>query len=731
MPRTILFAWELGGGLGHLAPVVPLLARLRERGYRVVLAARDLSRARPLLGGHGVELLQAPIKTGKTGERIEPLRSFAHILHNCGFADFEEFAALAEAWRNLFAFVGPDLVLCDHAPVALIVARAMSTPRATIGTGFCCPPDVEPMPDFRPWLPNAEEAIRQDEGRVTGNVNRLLEEWSCEPIDRLGQLYGEVDECFLTTFAELDHYSQRESGSYRGPLGTSIGVAPVWPDAEGKRVFAYLKLTQVLPGILRALEEQEFCSLVYVERLPFRLKVRYESDRFRFASGPVDLEAVGRQCDLAILNGGHGSTSSLLLAGRPLLQIPLNLEQALTGLAVERMQAGLCVDPERASEAPRKLRALAGSGEFAAGAARFAEAHRDFDPEAEMEGLVERVCELAGGAAAGEGRAGGRGGLPRRYSSPSGDMPDARASGTRAVARNLPSDLAVVSVFFNPAGYRSTVENFRRFHRSLREQSIEFHGVEVAFGDAPFYVADLPGVRRVRTSDVMWQLERMINHTIAGLPDRLTKVMWLDADVFFENPHWFRDASEALDRYQVVQPFEEAIWLSADGGELRRRPGMVSAMRRYPQETGNPSRMHPGFAWAARRELIARHGVPDFCIVGGNDRIFANGIYDLEWAQEMSYFPMFLQRRIRDWRSAFAAEVKGQATWIKGAVHHLWHGALADRRYQVRNVPLLKHNFDPAADVRIGDDGAWHWATDKAVLHEEVRGYFFARRSDG
>lgn len=200
MPRTILFAWELGGGLGHLAPVTHLLGRLLERGYRVVLAARDLSRARTLVGRYGVELLQAPIKTAKTGERIDPLRSFAHILHNCGFADFDEFAAMAEAWRHLFEYVHPDLVLCDHAPIALLVARAMSTTSATIGTGFCCPPDVYPMPDFRPWLPDAQKSIQQDEDWVTGNINRLLGEWKCDPIDRLGRLYGEVDECFLTTF---------------------------------------------------------------------------------------------------------------------------------------------------------------------------------------------------------------------------------------------------------------------------------------------------------------------------------------------------------------------------------------------------------------------------------------------------------------------------------------------------------------------------------------------------
>jgi len=731
MPRTVLFAWELGGGLGHLAPVVPLFAGLRERGYRVVLAARDVSRARPLLGGCGIELLQAPIKTNKAGERVDPLRSFGHILFNCGLADFEESAALAEAWRNLLVLVRPDLVLCDHAPVALVAARALSTTCATIGTGFCCPPDVYPMPDFRPWLPNAEEAIRRDEDRVTRNVNRLLEEWNCDPIDRLGQLYSGVDECFLTTFPELDHYPQRENGRYWGPLGLPMGETPVWPEAEGKKVFAYLKLTKDLPGILRALQDHQLCSLVYVERLPFRFKVHYQSDRLRFASGPVDLEAVGRACDLAILNGGHGSTAAMLRFGCPILQVPMNLEQALTGLAVERMQAGLCVDPERPSEAPRKLRALLVGDEFKAGAARFAENHRDFDPAGQIELLVKRVGELAESPSSSANRSGeDRAGNNTQAASIAG----ARACESRARNRSrrcLPADLAAVSVFFNPVGYRSTVENFRKYYRCMREQGIELHAVEIAFGNGPFHLADLPGVQQVRTSDVMWQLERMINHTIAGLSDRFTKVIWIDTDVFFENPGWFRDTSEALDHHLVVQPFHDAVWLKADGGELRRRQGMVSAMRDYPEQLGDPTKMHPGFAWAARRELISKHGVPDFCLVGGNDRVFANAIYNLEWAEEMSYFPMGLQRRIRAWKTGFAADVDARATWIDGTVYHLWHGEIVNRLYKARNIPLLNYNYDPAVDVKIGADGAWHWTTDKPGLHEEVRAYFHARRSDG
>lgn len=42
---TILFAWELGAGLGHLMQMRPLVHALLEQGHRVAAASKDLSLA--------------------------------------------------------------------------------------------------------------------------------------------------------------------------------------------------------------------------------------------------------------------------------------------------------------------------------------------------------------------------------------------------------------------------------------------------------------------------------------------------------------------------------------------------------------------------------------------------------------------------------------------------------------------------------------------------------------
>jgi hypothetical protein len=91
-----LLAWKLGGGLGHLAHLRLLGEALLARGHRVVAAVRDLTAAAGVFAGTEIPCLQAPMKIRLSPRRIEPLLSAAHVLHNTGFADVEELAALVE-----------------------------------------------------------------------------------------------------------------------------------------------------------------------------------------------------------------------------------------------------------------------------------------------------------------------------------------------------------------------------------------------------------------------------------------------------------------------------------------------------------------------------------------------------------------------------------------------------------------------------------------------------------
>ncbi len=387
----ILFTWELGGGLGHVVRFAPIVRELTSAGHDMFAALRDLSRAQTLLGQYGVRYFQAPFKNTTSANRIDPARTYAHILHNTGFADLEELRALAGAWRNLYDLVKPDLIVFDHSPIGLLAARTIGAKRVVMGTGFSCPPDVRPLPDFRPWLADASEKLRRDEDAVLKRVNALLESSRLEPLQRLSQLYSQVDTTILTTFAELDPYPHRERTEYYGAWSEAGGGLPTWPSVPGKRVFAYLKPFPGLSRLLEALRQLGQPAIVYVEPLDSNLRSQFESGTLRLESERLDLNAVGSTCDLAILNGGHGATALVLLAGKPLLEIPLHLEQALNAAAVVRLNAGLRADANRPEEIISNLMSLLQREECAEGARRFAARYAAFNPQEAIRRITERI----------------------------------------------------------------------------------------------------------------------------------------------------------------------------------------------------------------------------------------------------------------------------------------------------------------------------------------------------
>ena len=79
---NVLFKWELGGGLGHLINILPLVRGLRADGHRVFAALRNLSQAKAVFEGLDVALLQAPFKSTPPRDPIMVPRSFAHVLYN-------------------------------------------------------------------------------------------------------------------------------------------------------------------------------------------------------------------------------------------------------------------------------------------------------------------------------------------------------------------------------------------------------------------------------------------------------------------------------------------------------------------------------------------------------------------------------------------------------------------------------------------------------------------------
>lgn len=388
----ILFAWELGGDLGHLMRLAPLARQLRERGHHVVVAVRDLSRAAPILDG--VPVLQAPIWLPRGRSLPQAPACYPDILQHYGYLSVAGLKGLIKAWRALYELTCPDLILFDHAPTALLASRGLRAKRLLVGTGFMSPPRASPMPSMRPWLTVPAEYLQESERKVLTTINQVMSEMNLPRLDALQDLF-EVDDDLLTTFPDLDHLPHRGKGNYLGPVvNEGTGAQPKWAGNDRPKVFAYLKGSYPhLEGVIAALAQAAIDVNVFCPDIPGPLAMRYRDSALHIGRAPVKMSAVLSECDWVVCHGGHDTTALTLLHGKPLLLLPMHLEQFLLARKVQRMGTGVLAAQEHCqSEIVPGIESLIRNQDLTAQARLFADRHKTFSLRSATDAITAR-CE--------------------------------------------------------------------------------------------------------------------------------------------------------------------------------------------------------------------------------------------------------------------------------------------------------------------------------------------------
>lgn len=390
----ILFTWELGGGLGHITRIRLLAKVLRQRGHEVLCVLQDLSRAESLLGKEGFTCLQAPVWLPQTAG-LPAAASYPEVLFRFGYQDPEGLLGVVRTWRSLYQLLRPDMLIADHAPTSLLAARGLGMRSARIGNSFAAPPP-SPMPPFRTWESIPARRLEESEKLALASVNQVLERIGLAPQSCLSDVFA-VDENFLCDWQELDQYPQRPATHYWGStLLLGEGAEPVWPMGEGSRIFAYLQgYFPHLDALLSALRGLPFPTLVYAAGLPPSAVLKYQSANLAFATQRVNMEEARRKADLILCHGGDATVAAALLAGRPLMVLPLHAEQYATAQRVEQLGAGLNVAPDKFKPDYRKLvRRLLGEPSFTLKAQAFADKYRGFDGAVQIERIADRCEQL-------------------------------------------------------------------------------------------------------------------------------------------------------------------------------------------------------------------------------------------------------------------------------------------------------------------------------------------------
>jgi len=396
--KRIIYAWELGMDLGHIMPFLPLALQLRELGYEVIFAIRDLQYAETVIGRLGFQVMQAPLWLATPRNLKGAPLNYAEIILRYGFLTAPGLKGLVKCWRALFQYTSADLVIADHAPAALLAARTLDLKRVTIGTGFCAPPPVSPLPNMRPWLKVPEKRLISSDAFALKNANSVIADLGGKPMKMLADLF-QVNSQFLCTFPELDHYPNRARTRYWGPnYNIDEGAEIVWPKGEGHTVFVYLKMTyKDYERVLRVLHKLDIRVIAYVPGVSDDIIRKYGSDSMIISREPVKLRTIVKTCRLALCHAGAGTVAAMLLNGVPLLLLPTQLEQLLVARRIEQMGCGLFINNEKKAEKPDYkgiINRLLDDNSCLTSARAFATKYATFRPEAQYRAMASVVDGL-------------------------------------------------------------------------------------------------------------------------------------------------------------------------------------------------------------------------------------------------------------------------------------------------------------------------------------------------
>jgi hypothetical protein len=295
--------------------------------------------------------------------------------------------------------------------------------------------------------------------------------------------------------------------------------------------------------------------------------------------------------------------------------------------------------------------------------------------------------------------------------------------------------LYVVTAVFNPWRYKSRVKLYRDFEQYVYNSGAKLVTIELAFGERDYICTESPDPTdiRLRTRAELWHKERMLNLAINRLPQDWKYVAWVDADVTFSRPDWVNETIELLQHYSVIQMFSHAVDTGPNHEHLKTHTGIMYAYEKGMMDLGSPryESLHPGFAWAARRDAIdSVGGLFDAAVLGSADRHMALAFLE---KVELS-FPNGISKGYMEslqlWQDRCKKHIRRNVGHMPGTLMHYWHGKKVDRRYQDRWKILVRNQFDPEFDLKFDSQGLWQYTGNKPQLEYDVRKYFLARNED-
>lgn len=333
--KTALFVWEIGGGLGHVAPLAAVARELTSRSdLKPVFILREPVFARRFLAGAGGPVLPAPV-IPHHGEMRARGASYAQTLVDNGYTRPGDLQLAVAAWHDLFGIFDPALIVADHAPTAILAARG-KIPVLGIGTGFTMPPDA--MREFPSLTKDVQPPVFQ--GQIRECINAVLKNLGQPAIEHLPELL-KCGARAVFSLPHLDPYGTIRNEKLLGHYES--GLAPSPPEKNG--VFFYSRSAEPrLELMVEGLAGSGLPISAYITGADTAAKMFLKTRGATVFDDPPALADILRESSLVVSHGGAGLTSAALQVGRPQVILPIHVESEITALRIAALGSGMVVE---------------------------------------------------------------------------------------------------------------------------------------------------------------------------------------------------------------------------------------------------------------------------------------------------------------------------------------------------------------------------------------------------
>lgn len=413
--RYLFVVWDGGG---TVPPVLGLARRLCARGHQVtVLADAVVEPEARAAGASFVPFTSAPNRTGR-GKDDDPIQDWAAASPvammgrmrdrlMCGPAGQYARDVTAEIARGRYDAVASEGMIIG----ALVAAEASGLPHAALWPIF----DIRPIEGRPPmglgllpathvlarWRDRAMSAFFM---RVMGTglpaINEARAALRLGPLDHPFDQYGRADRSLLMTSRHYDFPGPMlPNMRYVGPQLEDPAWAESWtpPAGQDPLVLATLGSTfqnqaATYAKLIRALGQLPVRGVVTLGKVFAPADFPSPPNLQVVTSAPH--AAVFPHACLAVVHGGHGTTTKALAAGLPLVVVPLGRDQFDNGARVVHAGAGIMVKPSAGESAIRDAVArVLGDPAYRLAARRLADAMR---AESEDDPAVQEMEALPG-----------------------------------------------------------------------------------------------------------------------------------------------------------------------------------------------------------------------------------------------------------------------------------------------------------------------------------------------